>query len=306
MSKIKIAFIAKGNSKKAHQAFKSLPQLIKEFTKLTAEVFYTQHAKEAIALTQQAINHNFTHVIACGGNGTDFAVLNGLMKSQHPETIFGVFPIGSANDFARAQKLTRNLRQFLEIIDQEKIKQIDCGVAIYMNLKKETEQAYFLNICEVGFGPEAVKKVNAKPHFWPVDFSFLVSITQTFFSYKRQTAEVKFNEVNWQNKLLIASFANSNCLGGGIYIAPDAKIDDGLLDVTLIGDVSTFDYFTKIGQLKKGLKIKHPQIEYHQTKKAFITSTLPIGIEADGEYLGTLPAEVSILPKAIQIVDSSV
>jgi len=303
VSKIKIAFIAKGNSKKAHEAFKDLSQILKEFKNLDAEVFYTKQAKEAIKLTQHAINNNFTHVIACGGDGTAFEVLNGLMTSPKPETVFGVFPIGSANDFARAQKLTYDLKQFIYSIT--KTKQIDCGFVSFTNLKKETEQAYFLNICEVGFGPEAVKKVNAKPHFWPVDFSFLVSITQTFFSYKRQIAKVNFNDVTWQNKLLIASFANSNCLGGGIFIAPDAKLDDGLLDVTFIGDVNTFDYFTKIGQLKKGQKINHPQIEYHQTQKATISSALQIGIEADGEYLGTLPANVELLPGNINFVDSS-
>ena len=94
-------------------------------------------------------------------------------------------------------------------------------------------------------------------------------------------------------------------MGGGIFIAPDAKLDDGLLDVTFIGDVNTFDYFTKIGQLKKGQKINHPQIEYHQTQKATISSALQIGIEADGEYLGTLPANVELLPGNINFVDSS-
>lgn len=217
--------------------------------------------------------------------------------------VFGVFPVGSANDFARAQGITSNLQKYLGHLSQTDPIYIDCGKIVYTN-KNQLHAAYFLNICEVGFGAEAVKKINNKTHFFSPDFSFLLAITQTFLGYKKKEVSLNFNGSMWKNKLLIAAFANSNCFGGGLYIAPDASIADGLLDVAIIGEVNTFDYFLKIGQLKKKQKIQHPKVQYTQTQFVEILSTQEVGIEADGEYLGTTPATVEILPLSLLTISS--
>lgn len=297
----KVALIAKGNSNKAKKFFQNL-SINENFKNINFEIAFTQKARDAYFLSEKFANLKYDYVIACGGDGTSFEVLNGILKSDYPLTGFGILPIGSANDFARAQKLSKSFNNLCLSIENEKIKSIDVGK---IELQKNGELWYFLNVCDVGFGPEVVKKVNSKRHILPPDLSFLWAITKTLFSYKAKSISIEINNKTLAGKTLVGAFANSSCFGGGIYIAPDAKIDDGQLNFTRIGDVSMLDYLLQIGKLKKKQFVKHPEISYQKTKSVRLNSNEKVGIEADGEYVGELPCTVKIKPKLLKFLDTS-
>ena len=94
--------------------------------------------------------------------------------------------------------------------------------------------------------------------------------------------------------------ANGRYFGHGICIAPDAGITDGHFQVAIFGDLSMWDYLKNIRKLKKGVRIDHPQVQYHNSREVLIESPEACGIEADGEYVGLGPATISVVPKAIR------
>lgn len=300
----RVALIAKGNSSRARRKLASVDTLIKGFPTLHVEVCFTKYPGHARNLAEGFVKKPVDYLIACGGDGTAHEVLNGMLMAPLSPPVFGVFPIGSANDFARGQHLSNSLHHLFQAIEKDNTQLLDVGITHFHTEKGTSESAFFLNICEIGFGPEAVKKVNAKPHFFPPDLSFLLAITQTFFTYSPQHVTLTVDDSTWEGKLLIAGFANSTCLGGGIYLAPEAKINDRLLHVTRIGNVSAFDYLTKIGKLKKGETLTHPKIDYSIGKNIKATSPHPIAIEADGEFLGYLPAEIELHAEQLYFLDT--
>ncbi|MBT8179573.1 MAG: hypothetical protein HKP60_10685, partial [Eudoraea sp.] len=96
--------------------------------------------------------------------------------------------------------------------------------------------------------------------------------------------------------------ANGRYFGNAICIAPDARLTDGQFQVSIFGDLSIWDYLKNLGKLKKGVKINHPQVSYHEAHEVLLESKDPCGIEADGEYVGRAPATLSILPEAIRFL----
>jgi diacylglycerol kinase family enzyme len=96
--------------------------------------------------------------------------------------------------------------------------------------------------------------------------------------------------------------ANGRYYGNAICTAPDAQLTDGQFQVAIFGDLSIWDYLKNLGNLKKGVKISHPQVSYHDAKEVLLESDDSCGIEADGEYVGLAPATISILPKAIRFL----
>src|SRR5210317_1240333 len=93
--------------------------------------------------------------------------------------------------------------------------------------------------------------------------------------------------------------ANGRYYGNAICTAPDANLSDGQFQVVIFGDLSIWDYLKNLGKLKKGVKIDHPQVSYHEASYVLLESDDSCGIEADGEYVGLAPASISLLPKAI-------
>ncbi|MBT8206526.1 MAG: hypothetical protein KJO20_14235 [Eudoraea sp.] len=96
--------------------------------------------------------------------------------------------------------------------------------------------------------------------------------------------------------------ANGRYFGNAICIAPDARLTDGQFQVSIFGDLSIWDYLKNLGKLKKGVKINHPQVSYHEAHEVLLESKDPCGIEADGEYVGLAPATLSVLPEAISFL----
>jgi diacylglycerol kinase family enzyme len=93
--------------------------------------------------------------------------------------------------------------------------------------------------------------------------------------------------------------ANGRYFGNALCVAPDARLADGKFQITLFGDLSVWDYLKNLGKLKKGVRIDHPEVTYHNAEEVLLESTVPCPIEADGEFVGLTPATVRVLPAAI-------
>ncbi|MDX1315534.1 MAG: diacylglycerol kinase family lipid kinase, partial [Eudoraea sp.] len=253
-------------------------------------------------LACQATVDGYDYLIAVGGDGTLHEVINGVMQSGIPpgqRPVIGLLPYGSANDFARTAGLSRSIEELIELIQSNSIQKIDLGK---IELTRSGDTRYFINIAGVGLGPEVVRNMENSTGFLGPGFHYFRNIVKGFLSYRKKGLSCKSDSWEWKGKLLQMAVANGRFFGRAICIAPDAQLNDGQFQLAIFGDLSIWDYLKNLGKLKKGIRIKHHEVSYHQVREVLLESEEPFGIEADGEYVGYGPAKIFVLPEAISFL----
>ncbi len=300
---MKIAIILNGISLDKGTLYKKiLPKLSSLFS---TQVFETLTVNDAISLASKAVDKKFDVILAAGGDGTLHQVLNGILNGREQSKdlpILGVIPIGTGNDFARSIKADKNVDRLLALLKNFKPKQVDVGKIFYTSINKETDLRYFINVADIGMGPEVIKKVMTSNRNFGSAITYYFAILSTFFHYKVMTVDVKADDWKWSGKLRTLAVANGNYYGHGMNIAPDALPNDKVFDVFIAGNVSALFFMLKSHLLKQGKEVKHPEVLYRKTTTIEFTSESPCSIEADGELLGVLPARIEMMKETIRFL----
>lgn len=264
----------------------------------------TVYPGHAIQLAQQAGEQGYDLVIAMGGDGTVHEVINGLMKipaEQRP--VLGVVPVGSGNDFAHginaskspAEALTRALHSEASTVD------------LCLMTDEHGRMEYFDNTLGIGFGA----LVTIRSHKLPVLRGFLMyltSVIQTIvLDHNPIHMQIETDQETWEQKVIYLVLCNGPREGGGFLIAPEAKIDDGILHYAMITDVSRMMMFRIVPEVMKGTHGRFKQVRMGTCKKFSLTANRPLYIHADGEIfsgLGTNLHKVhfEVLPAALKVV----
>jgi len=300
---VKVAVVLNGISLEKKNFYKEyLPALS---IVCTPQVFETRSANDAVALASKAVDKRFDIIFAAGGDGTVNQVVNGVLQGREDAAnlpAIGVIPIGTGNDFARGMEVKDEPAELTQLIKNFKPTYIDVGIVRFTTKEGTEEQQYFVNIAEMGMGPEVVRKVLASDRFFGLGMSYFQAILATFFTHGPVEVKLIADHWQWQGKLRTLAIANSKYLGHGLCIAPHAKPDDGIFEAVVYGKVSMFDFIRHSGTLKQGKKVEHPQVAYRQVRRIAMTSTTECPIEADGEILGVLPASVEMLPRKLKFL----
>jgi diacylglycerol kinase (ATP) len=300
---MKIAIILNGISLEKEKFYKKiLPRLTSLFN---VEVFETLTVNDAVTLASKAVDKRFEIILAAGGDGTLHQVLNGILQGREQYSdlpILGAIPVGTGNDFTRSVHVGKDVSKLIELLQNLKPKPIDIGKVWYTNAAGETGERLFINVVDLGMGPEVVKKVMASDRIFGSGLSYYFSILSTFLHYKVMTVHAKSDSWEWQGKMRSMAIANGNYFGHGLNIAPDALPNDKLFDVFIAGNVSALFFILKSYALKLGKKVTHAEVWYRKTTAIELTSESPCAIEADGEYLGMLPAKVELMKQTIKFL----
>lgn len=244
----------------------------------------------------------FTIIFSAGGDGTLNQVLNGVLTSQNKTLpTLGLIPLGSGNDFAGAIGASANLQQLLQLLNQGG-KPTDVGFITCKDLNGNERQHYFINVCSAGMGPATIKQMEKAPAWMGANLRYLTSIIKTFFTHTPEPLELKTQTWNWRGAVRVLAIANGKSFGNRIYLAPEAKQDDGLFNLFVAGDVPMLKFLLYLQTLKRGSKINASQIQYELSNKIEITSEQPVAIEAEGELVGFLPATISMKSKLVSFL----
>jgi diacylglycerol kinase (ATP) len=298
---MRIAIILNGISRRKRFFASHIYPLLK--TRFDTSLFETTYAGHAKALAEQVANQNFDVILSAGGDGTLNQVLNGMLLSSAKKLpVLGLIPLGSANDFARSVGITASVDQLLEIINNKSDQSIDIGEVTCRDKNSKTIARYFINACSLGMGPLVVERLEKNRKKFGPSLSYLSAILTTFFTHKPQPIKCKADLWEWEGRARVAAFANGVSFGNGIYIAPDAKQNDGKLNSFIAEDVPLWRFLIYLQTIKMKKQIKDPQIKYSLLNKLEITSGELCCLEAEGEIIGYLPAIVEIKPKAIQFL----
>ncbi|NNL00764.1 MAG: diacylglycerol kinase family lipid kinase [Eudoraea sp.] len=297
-----IVFVINNKNNRLAKVLPRLRKYCREIHLGSVQFIITQRKKHAIELARKVTEKGCDYMVAVGGDGTLNEVINGMLQSNIPTNEYptiGLLPLGSANDFARTAGISNSIEALIELIQSNSSKKIDLGKII---IQQTRETRYFINIAGIGLGAEIAQNLEQSSSVLGPGFNYFRHIIKGFLSYAKKEVSCTSSAWQWKGRLLQMTVANGRYFGNAICIAPDARITDGLFQVSIFGDLSIWDYLKNYGNLKKGVKINLPQVCYHNTREVLLQSTDSCSIEADGEYVGLAPAVITILPKAISFL----
>lgn len=292
----KVCIIINGSRKLNSDSLRTI-KLIEGNGQIESCIISTTRSKHAVELAK--VNaHKFDIIIAVGGDGTCNEVVNGIQLSKNPDVGFAIIPNGTGNDFQRMiGKFEPD--NFSEAIIRFKFKQIDlCKV------ESDTNVQYALNISGAGFDGYVVNKLNRQRQLGlKGKLSYSWAIIRSFFTFKKPVVDLVADSDTYQGELLMIAVCNGTTFGHGMIINPEAKIDDGMLSVTILGKVSFLDYVRNLSNLKKGVLVEHEQVHYFNSRKVILTKKSGLLFrEIDGEVFGEGSTIYSIKPNALNFL----
>jgi diacylglycerol kinase (ATP) len=227
--------------------------------------------------------YNFDQVWITGGDGTVNYFVNRYTDMKKPLCIFNG---GTGNDFYALLYGKTTIEEQITKVLQGIPKPIDTG---------KCNERYFLNGVGIGFEGDVAKSLQGV-NKWGGKTSFMLSILKHIFLYKEQNYTITSTEKTVEGKFLMISIANGTRYGGGFYVAPLSKPDDGLFDVNLVKPLSPFKRLRYMPVIEKGKHLDLPFIDYYNTQKISVKSNQPIQAHLDGEYLESNELIIEILP----------
>jgi YegS/Rv2252/BmrU family lipid kinase len=281
-NKINILFIVNpkaGITIKSKLFIKLLAGHYLDSSRYTPEIKFTKYATHATELALEAVKNGIPIVVAVGGDGTVNEVACALVNST---VTLGILPTGSGNGLAHHLKIPMNLIQALRVINKGKSKPID---TININ------DRLFTSIAGIGFDAKVAEKFASSGVRGLL--SYMRIILQEFRTYEPRDYEMLIDEKPVTRNALMISFANSDQFGFHSRIAPQAKIDDGWLDICVVTKPSLVRVFFAAPRVFFGTFGKTGYAEYFKAKKVEISKTGGSNVNIDGEAV-TLDKDVKI------------
>lgn len=286
----------KGRGKKILQTLKA--HILKSFP--TAEIITTERRMHAFDLALERKNDPDNVIVAVGGDGTVNEVGNALIEGN---ATMSVIPIGSGNDFVKMFSIPTNINKALEKLKQGVRRDSDAGLTTITSADGNKADRYFLNGIGIGFDAAVANQTRKFKRLSGVSL-YAVSVAIVLFKYETPAMMMSLNGSMYNGEHFLIAIGNGKCAGGGFYLTPDAEIDDGLLDVCLVDNVSIPQVMRIFPSVMKGKHKKHNQVHFYRTDALRVESKMEIMIHADGEVLSTnaVGIDIRVVPKALKIL----
>lgn len=269
--------------------------------------YLTAKPGDAAKIARMKLAHGAELIVCVGGDGTLNEVVNGFMDESGPirnDALLGFVPSGTGCDLIKTLPIPAKIEQSLDTIKEGYTKVIDVGRLRHHNDHGFPVIRYFHNIVSFGLGGEVVDRINKKKSkaFGPF-ISFIWGTIVSILLYGKKSIRIQID--NSYDKKVIAwniAVANGQYHGGGMRVAPDAVIDDGLFHITVIGNLSLAEVFWHLPKLYNGRikDVKDVSILTGKTISAF--SDERVLLDCDGEHPGCLPIVANIIPAALRMI----
>ena len=251
-----------------------------------------------IELARGAVDAGATLVVAVGGDGTLNEVVNGVAGR---DVDLATIPLGTGMDFGRTYGIPKKFDDAVRLALEGAPRTIDAGRVAYRTWGGEDAVRWFANVGSVGMSGAVAQRANGMSKALGGKATFFYALTRVFFAWENTDVTVRFDGEERHGKMHDVIVANGVWHGGGMMLAPDARPDDGLFDVIMIGDVGKVDFLTTAPKLYKGKHITHPKIEIVRTSHVEVDAVETLPIELEGEQVGTTPATFELVPGALRV-----
>lgn len=250
---------------------------------LKFRAWHTEAPGHATQLARQATT---SHVVAVGGDGTINEVVNGLAGT---DKIMGIIPTGSGNDFIKSVGIPRSMKKALDVLKAGHVRTIDVG-RVQTGQRTNGSIKYaparlFANGVGIGFDAAVARRVSEIKGLRGTAL-YLLAVLQTLGRYRSPELTVRTDDETWSDRELLIAVGNGPCAGGGFYLTPEAKVDDGILDVTVIQDVPIVKVLRLIPGVMAGKPVHNACVRYKKVKELEVSSSEVFSVHADGEIVG--------------------
>jgi diacylglycerol kinase (ATP) len=256
---------------------------------LKPQIVVTASPQEATALAKQCAQKHYNLVIVVGGDGTINAVVNGLAGTR---TALAVIPTGTINILGLQMNLPTDVEKACALIARGRVRKMDLG---------RVNARFFACMAGIGFDAFVIKATdpNLKKIFGVIALAFSALIG--FFIYPFSHLRVRIDQQTFVHKGYFLIVGNMKYYGGDLLLLPQAKINDGYLDVCLFKKRGFLNFLGYLWGLRRGWLEKYLDVEYLQCKKLTVLNRRQY-VHLDGEYLGREKIHIRVVPSALRIL----
>ena len=268
---------------------------------LDGETLLSERPGHLTELAAQAVAGGATAIVAVGGDGTVHEVVDGLARTDGSDRVeLGVIPFGTGRDFARSLRIPRRVDDALAVARSGHVRTVDLGRATYTTGTGEAV-AYFANFAGAGISGAIADRANRTTKAFGGRLSFIWATLAVFSRWQPTEMTVEIDGDRRQVLLLEALAMNGDYTAGGMWVAPEASLEDGTFDVVLIGDFSKAEFTTTFPKIYRGTHVAHAKVEIVRARELRVDAPSPLPIVLDGEQPGTTPVRFEIVPAALRV-----
>ena len=262
---------------------------------------FSEGPGHATALARELSDAGCDLLIVAGGDGTLNEVANGVLMGSSDARV-GMLPLGSGGDFARTLGLG-GLASAVNALAAGDTRRVDAFRARFRGPGGDPAERCFLNVASFGLGAVAALGVRGWFRAVPGGARYLAAAIPTLASGRSFKVTLFLdNSQPTAFDITTAAVANGQYQGGGIRIAPEAAIEDGLADITVVERVSLVEVAANLPILYSGALYSHPKVRHWRAARVRAEAESEVPVELDGEPVGTLPLEIRALPQALRFI----
>jgi len=271
------------------------------------ECAFTKARGDGVRLAREAVRSGGKLVVAVGGDGTASEVVDGLTvfgTPRDPDALFGFIPRGTGGDLRRTLGLPQDLDAAARALASRNALVCDLGRIEFVGTEGEQQVRHFVNVAGFGIGGVVAGEVNRGLKLGGGKLSFMIASAKALLRWSDQPVRWRADGGAWQEEAITSlSVCNGRFFGGGMQVAPDARIDDGLFDVVVWSRLGITDFVTKRSMLYDGTHVKLPNTRVLRARvvEAEPAGEKPVLLDVDGEQPGRLPARITMLPGALRV-----
>lgn len=231
-------------------------------------------------------------VVSCGGDGTVQEAANALMRTGHGG-VLGLAPVGRCNDFASAFGIDTDPDEITRILLRGRLQRVDLG---------RVNDRYFCTIAAFGFDAAVSRYVNDMKIPLTGTVAYVYGVLCVLRRYRAANARLSFDHETRDGPVFMAASANTRSYGGHMQVAPDARPDDGMLDVCVVSPLSRRRVIRLLRRVMRGRHTELPEVQFVRTRSVRIETDVPHEIWADGELVGQTPATIEAVAACLDVV----
>lgn len=269
-----------------------------ESNKIDAEFVTTNSAQELERAAREAIAEDWRTLIAMGGDGTFQALANAAFGA---DVLLGILPCGGGNDFAAALGLPADPKEAAAALVQGEARDVD----LLRATSAGGHSRLYVGGGGVGLDAEAAGYANGAFRSLPGRTRYIASALRALVRFTPLEVRIEFPgsavpavEVT----TLLTAALNSPSYGAGLRLAPEASIEDGLLDVVCLGDLSSFEILPILPRLMRSGELHTAKVKRWRVERARLATTTPCPFHGDGERMGMTPVTIEVVPRAIRLL----
>jgi YegS/Rv2252/BmrU family lipid kinase len=271
------------------------------------ECAFTKARGDGSRLAREALAAGGKLVVAVGGDGTASEVIDGLVDgrgARHEDALFGYIPRGTGGDLRKTLGLGADVASAARALASPNVAVCDLGRIELVDHDGRPQVRHFANVAGCGLSGVVSGAVNDGLRLPSGKLSFMLASARALLGWSDQLIRWRADGGEWTTERVTAlSACNGRYFGGGMLVAPDARMDDGLFDVVVWSGLGITDFVTKKRMLYDGTHVKLPntRVLRARTLEAESVGDERVLLDVDGEQPGTLPMRISILPGALRV-----